>query len=123
LLNLNLAVSDVLGRTTIQEIALILLEKILATAAVSEQGDSEHSTEREPIWSGLLDQNDTQIDLPAEAQLDPTIYPDETARPAVTPPQSILLTGATGFLGVFLLADLLRQRYPIHFSTTPNSRA
>ena len=109
-LNLNLAVSDVLGRTTIHEIALILLEKILAAAPVSDQSDSGQSMASEPAsWLGLLDQSDSQVDLAAEARLDPSIYPDKTATPMAASPQSMLLTGATGFLGAFLLADLLCQ--------------
>ncbi|MFD3166733.1 amino acid adenylation domain-containing protein [Herpetosiphon sp. NSE202] len=50
-----------------------------------------------------------QLDLAQEAQLEPTL-----STVGVTPyhealPQAILLTGATGFLGPFLLAELLKQ--------------
>ncbi len=103
-LNLNLAVSDVLGRTTIQDIAVILLDKILATTAGDQSTETANGQ-----WLGVLEQTDTTVDLLAEAQLNPTIYPDKTASTATRPPQSILLTGATGFLGAFLLADLLQQ--------------
>lgn len=50
------------------------------------------------------------IDLSTEAALDDTIGAGQ-AQPAdpQQPPQRVLLTGATGFLGAFLLADLLRQ--------------
>ena len=49
------------------------------------------------------------IDLKAEAVLDPTIYPNGiTYNPNVSP-VTILLTGATGFLGSFLLYELLQQ--------------
>jgi amino acid adenylation domain-containing protein/thioester reductase-like protein len=49
------------------------------------------------------------VDLPAEVQLDPEI---DAAGRAYTPqaePAHILLTGATGFLGAALLAELLRE--------------
>ncbi len=47
-------------------------------------------------------------DIKAEAVLDPTILP-ETVGEFVTAPSCILLTGATGFLGAFLLYELLQQ--------------
>ena len=51
----------------------------------------------------------TEIDLKAEAVLDPAIHPHGlTYNPDVTP-TAILLTGATGFLGAFLLYELLQQ--------------
>jgi thioester reductase-like protein len=52
----------------------------------------------------------TSIDLRAEAVLDPTIQPVSRI-PADTSaqPNRILLTGATGFLGAFLLRDLLEH--------------
>ena len=48
-------------------------------------------------------------DLEAEANLEPEIYPAGGDAESVTSPRNILLTGATGFLGAFLLRDLLRQ--------------
>lgn len=61
-----------------------------------------------------------KIDLEAEAILDPTIQPAvhiaraprdtrKGSPQAPNVPQNILLTGATGFLGVFLLSELLHQ--------------
>lgn len=49
-------------------------------------------------------------DLAAEVTLDPAIVPpaDAIYEPG-TPSRNILLTGATGFLGVHMLAELLRQ--------------
>jgi len=44
-----------------------------------------------------------------DAQLDPTIQLTAPRRPAGTMPRAILLTGATGFLGAYLLDELLRQ--------------
>ena len=50
------------------------------------------------------------IDLAADAVLDPTITPrHEIAAAPVAAPAAVLLTGATGLLGAFLLDELLRQ--------------
>lgn len=48
-------------------------------------------------------------DLKTEAILDSTIYPPKTTQWVVTKPTAIFLTGATGFLGAFLLDELLRR--------------
>ena len=54
--------------------------------------------------------------LKAEAALDPEIRPTGTLSTQVAPrPERVLLTGATGFLGSFLLSELLRHtRGEIH---------
>ena len=49
------------------------------------------------------------IDFDAEAVLDPAIVPLATKVIDVAAARTIFLTGATGFLGVFLLADLLEH--------------
>lgn len=49
------------------------------------------------------------IDLSAEVVLDHSIYPPENYTPLVKEPDHIFLTGATGFLGAFLLQQLLQQ--------------
>ena len=49
------------------------------------------------------------IDFAAEALLDPTIQPEGMAYDPDRLPTAILLTGATGFLGAFLLYELLQQ--------------
>ncbi|MEM9510157.1 MAG: thioester reductase domain-containing protein, partial [Cyanobacteria bacterium P01_E01_bin.35] len=46
--------------------------------------------------------------LKADAVLDPSLQPELTSKPTVTP-NRILLTGATGFVGAFLLYELLQQ--------------
>jgi thioester reductase-like protein len=56
-----------------------------------------------------VDNQADELDLNAEAVLDPTIRPDQATIGPVTEPSSILLTGATGFLGAFLLQELLEQ--------------
>ncbi len=50
----------------------------------------------------------TAIDLHAEVQLDPAISAHGLAEASATP-TAILLTGATGFLGAFVLRELLEQ--------------
>ncbi|NDJ19426.1 type I polyketide synthase [Myxacorys almedinensis] len=58
---------------------------------------------------GAKPEETTVLDLSAEAVLDPSINPaNAIIQPAIAP-TSILLTGATGFLGAFLLHDLLEQ--------------
>jgi amino acid adenylation domain-containing protein/thioester reductase-like protein len=47
------------------------------------------------------------IDLKAEAILDPTIHPNKLSYNPNVNPTAIFLTGATGFLGAFLLYELL----------------
>jgi thioester reductase-like protein len=52
---------------------------------------------------------EAMLDLELEAQLDQSIHAENAAPACQTAPQHILLTGATGFLGAFLLDELLRQ--------------
>ncbi len=49
------------------------------------------------------------IDLNAETVLDPAICPGFMAKKFNSQPEQIFLTGATGFLGAFLLDELLKQ--------------
>lgn len=57
-----------------------------------------------------LKHNAAPIDLMAEAELDPSIQPgDHWGCAYRLNPETIFLTGATGFLGVFLLHELLQQ--------------
>lgn len=50
----------------------------------------------------------TKEHLQADAILDPRIIPPSSTK-SITKPANILLTGATGFLGTFLLSQLLEQ--------------
>ncbi|TDH64710.1 type I polyketide synthase [Okeania hirsuta] len=50
-----------------------------------------------------------EIDFNAEAILDPTIIPKTTVTQNIVEPQNILLTGATGFVGTYLLDELLQK--------------
>ena len=49
------------------------------------------------------------MELEAEAVLEPTIRPEAVPVEPKTEPAHIFLTGATGFLGSFLLHELLEQ--------------
>ncbi|MHC5852384.1 non-ribosomal peptide synthase/polyketide synthase [Nostoc sp.] len=51
----------------------------------------------------------TPLNLQAEVVLDETIKPLNLVYQPVSEPKAILLTGATGFVGAFLLAELLQQ--------------
>lgn len=51
----------------------------------------------------------TEIDLQADVVLDPTIRPHTLYVEPTTQPQHIFLTGATGFVGAFLLHELLEK--------------
>jgi amino acid adenylation domain-containing protein/thioester reductase-like protein len=49
------------------------------------------------------------VDLEADTHLDSTIRPETPFSASTTEPQRIFLTGASGFLGAFLLHELLQQ--------------
>jgi thioester reductase-like protein/FkbM family methyltransferase len=51
----------------------------------------------------------TPLDLQTEATLDPATCPEKPAEHWISEPSSVFLTGATGFLGAFLLHELLQQ--------------
>ncbi|MFW9264014.1 non-ribosomal peptide synthase/polyketide synthase [Nostoc sp. CALU 546] len=53
----------------------------------------------------------TSLNLQAEVVLDETIKPLNLVYQPVSEPKAILLTGATGFVGAFLLAELLQQTH------------
>ncbi|MFG1791374.1 amino acid adenylation domain-containing protein [Nocardia sp. NPDC049149] len=66
-------------------------------AGLAERLDTGNDTEQLP-W--------TAADLESDTRLDPTILATAATREH---PRTVLLTGATGFLGAFLLAALLEQ--------------
>ncbi len=63
------------------------------------------------------------VDLKADAILDPSIYPQAEFDEQVTGLASILLTGATGFLGAFLLRELLEQTQAVIYCLVRSSSA
>lgn len=62
--------------------------------------------------TGGAPRNGAKLNAPSladEVQLDPSIVADGLHQPAEGPPGVVLLTGATGFLGAYLLQELLQQ--------------
>ncbi|MBE9178530.1 amino acid adenylation domain-containing protein [Oculatella sp. LEGE 06141] len=57
----------------------------------------------------LLQPSPLTLDLNADIVLDASISPAHAMRLSQSEPRHVLLTGATGFLGVFLLHELLQQ--------------
>ncbi|MCU0567716.1 MAG: amino acid adenylation domain-containing protein [Oculatellaceae cyanobacterium Prado106] len=57
----------------------------------------------------LVEETMAIVDLSAESVLDAAIQPAEAFNPLALEPEFIFLTGATGFLGAFLLHELLQQ--------------
>lgn len=86
-LDVNLPIEILLAGSNIHQLVNILLEK---------------------LTSKSIETNDI-IDLEAEVILDPAIYPEHNYDLFITEPTAIFLTGATGFLGAFLLQELLQQ--------------
>ncbi|GET38066.1 beta-ketoacyl synthase [Microseira wollei NIES-4236] len=88
-LQVELPVADFLQASNIAALAMLLLK----------QFNPDNST---------LEVNANVLDLNQEAVLEDSIYP-ETADTESEQPAAILLTGATGFLGAFLLKELWHQ--------------
>ncbi|WP_127025329.1 thioester reductase domain-containing protein, partial [Chroococcidiopsis cubana] len=86
-LGVNLPIEFLLSGSSIQQLVNILLEQLT----------SKNTTT-----------NDT-LDLETEVILDQTIYPEHNYDSLNSEPKAIFLTGATGFLGAFLLQELLQQ--------------
>ena len=59
--------------------------------------------------TGTTCDEDMAFDFAAEAVLEADIQPDGLPHMPIAPPKAILLTGATGFLGTFLLYELIKQ--------------
>ncbi|MBC7878685.1 MAG: amino acid adenylation domain-containing protein [Anaerolineales bacterium] len=73
--------------------------------ALKGEGEVVYASRGNFIQSGQL----SLEELNAEAQLDPNITAGDLVYEHVDEPKHILLTGATGFVGAFLLHDLLKQ--------------
>ncbi|MDB4972428.1 MAG: Thioester reductase protein [Myxococcaceae bacterium] len=83
----RLQVRDVFGAPTVRKLAALL------------------KAHREPLGATAT----AGIELAAEVVLDPSIRPDGLAPIRDELPKEVLLTGATGFLGAHILAELLKQ--------------
>ena len=90
-LKINLAASDMLSNATIENISDLILRKIL----MSPEGQTGAAS--------------MTINWDAEATLDAEIFPEVPESASTSSPEKILLTGATGFLGAFILSDLLNH--------------
>ncbi len=88
-LSLNIAVSDLLSSGTITDIANVIINKVLLAA------------------EGQADLGDSVVDFDLEAALDPAIARSDPHDTPLAASKDIMLTGATGFLGAFLLHELL----------------
>ncbi|BDA68880.1 beta-ketoacyl synthase [Calothrix sp. PCC 7716] len=93
-LQVELPIRAFVEEPTINTLATLLIEQLIPGIAASE------------VITNVLD-------LGAETVLDPAITPDNIdIEPTIEPttePNSIFLTGATGFLGAYLLQELLDQ--------------
>ncbi|OKH50387.1 thioester reductase [Calothrix sp. HK-06] len=86
-IGVNLPIEILLAGSNIHQLVDILLEQLTSKSIA----------------------NNNFIDLEAEVILDDAIYPEHNYDSFITEPTAIFLTGATGFLGAFLLQELLQQ--------------
>lgn len=80
---------------------------IPALAAASELADVEATQPRRVKSRAAAPA--VEIDFEGEAQLDPAITPEGPAFAGTPDPSRRFLTGATGFIGAYLLSDLLER--------------
>ncbi|QHG15836.1 thioester reductase domain-containing protein [Nostoc sp. ATCC 53789] len=90
-LGVDIPINMLLGNSNINQLVNLLLQQLTAKNTIlSKKSSAELAT-----------------DLNSEVVLDSTIFPEYPSESFVTEPAAILLTGATGFLGAFLLQELL----------------
>lgn len=83
---------------------------LLAKLLQQKAGNTPLSPPSQQLGTRKLDRFVIPVtDLAAEVVLDPAIRPDKLPAEPPRHPTRILLTGATGFLGAFLLHELLQQ--------------
>ena len=85
------------------------LEAIFQWRTIAAQAEILDRPAQVSAWSPVANGSSEQINLRSEAILELEDCPEVWPRDLTTEPARIFLTGATGFLGTFLLADLLRQ--------------
>ncbi len=103
-LGITVPMGSVLNGPNLCELAIPMLELLLDTAKENELGESDKDTESEETAKGH-----DKLDLQAEAILDDDIRPAVPSIEPVLNPKAVLLTGGTGFLGAFLIRDLLSE--------------
>ena len=100
----GLETTDLPLRALFEQPTVANLARIIERVRNGERG-SYHIGDGDFIRRGQLSLDK----LNAEAQLDPSIAAGELVYEPVEKPKHILLTGATGFVGAFLLHDLLKM--------------
>ena len=104
-----------------QELGISLTAGVLFTFDTARTLAS--AVEQQPNQAVAVSAPQQALNLHAEAVLDADIIPDAPAAPC-KPPQNVLLTGATGFLGAHLLAELLeRTEAQIHCLVRADNRS
>jgi amino acid adenylation domain-containing protein/thioester reductase-like protein len=99
------------------ELPLVRLFTAPTLAALAESIDLT----RQGSAAGAADRGPA-TDWQAETELDAAVRVTPQLRPVEAPPAHVLLTGATGFLGAFLLRELLR-RTPVRVHCLVRSRS
>lgn len=108
-MNLQVAISEVLGASTIEDIAVVLMRKFEGAEGLQELGLSEAASGRFDLLYGAQSGPGIEVDYETETQLDPAIQPWVGQSAPAGPAQHILLTGGSGFLGAFVLYEALKQ--------------
>jgi thioester reductase-like protein len=88
-IGVNLPIDMLLAGSNVHQLVNILLEQLTSKRIATNDNDV--------------------IDLEAEVNLDHAIYLEHNYDSFTTEPTAVFLTGATGFLGAFLLQELLQQ--------------
>lgn len=85
-------------------------KRALLVKLMKKQQKSRSQPENSPLMAGGLDHLAVNVtELETQAVLDPAIRFESSSFEKILQPAHIFLTGATGFLGAFLLHELLEQ--------------
>jgi thioester reductase-like protein len=90
-LGVSIPITMLLGNSNIQQLVNFLLQQITANNTINSKTSSD----------------ELATDLNSEVVLDSNIFPEYSFNSFLVDPVAIFLTGATGFLGAFLLQELL----------------
>ncbi|AFZ00728.1 thioester reductase domain-containing protein [Calothrix sp. PCC 6303] len=93
------------------ELSPVLLWHYPTIAALSVRlaEDSEDVSDAKSTGVSVVKPLDISVDLGAEVVLDPSIYPAKNSFRFNGEPENVFVTGATGFLGGFIIYELLKQ--------------